>query len=196
MKYFLEHEERQLLKTLRDSQSGIRDKTIIELTLNTGLRIQELRLLNVSDVWTGLALRDHLIVRPETAKRAKAREVFLNSHISSVLKAFIRWKRTKGESLDPSAPLFISKKGGRTGQRTLQDMVESWFKRAGLTDAKGEASYTFHSLRHTFSMNLRRRGIGLERIQRLLGHASLQATGIYLEPSREDLIDAVESLAA
>lgn len=29
-----------------------------------------------------------------------------------------------------------------------------------------------------------------------LGHASLQATGIYLEPTREDLVEAVESLAA
>lgn len=45
-------------------------------------------------------------------------------------------------------------------------------------------------------MNLRRRGINLERIQKLLGHSSLQATGIYLEPSREDLIEAVEVLAA
>lgn len=45
-------------------------------------------------------------------------------------------------------------------------------------------------------MKLRRRGINLERIQKLLGHASLQATGIYLEPSREDLVEAVETLAA
>jgi len=45
-------------------------------------------------------------------------------------------------------------------------------------------------------MKLRRKGINLERIQKLLGHASLQATGIYLEPSREDMIEAVEAISS
>jgi len=34
--------------------------------------------------------------------------------------------------------------------------------------------------------------VSLERIQKLLGHSSLQATGIYLQSSKEDLIEAVE----
>ncbi len=196
MKYLLEHEERTLLKTLRDSKTSIRDLTIIELVLNTGLRCQELRLLNVSDIFNGMTIRDHLHVRKETAKRCKAREIFLNSHISKVLKAFIAFKRSNEGPLEPQAPLFISKKGGRVGQRTIQDMVEKWFVKAGLVDAKGQSRYSFHSLRHSFATKLRRRGVSLERIQKLLGHSSLQATGIYLEPSREDLIEALQSLAA
>lgn len=196
MKYLLEHEERALLKALRDSKTATRDLAIIELALHTGLRVQELRFLNVGDVFTGMIIRDHLAVRAETAKRCKAREVFLNSHVSKILKAFIAFKRARGESMEPAAPLFVSKKAGRVGQRTLQDMVEKWFERAGLMDAKGTAKFTFHSLRHTFAMKLRRRGVSIERVQKLLGHSSLQATGIYLEPSREDLISSLESIAA
>ncbi len=196
MKYLLENEQRQLLKALRDSKSSLRDLAIVELVLHTGLRIQELRLLNVSDLFDGTTIRSHLTIRAETAKRCKSREVFLNRHIVQVLKGFIRYKRSVEESVDPQAPLFVSKKSNRMGQRTLQDMIEKWFIKTRLTDANGDSKYTFHSLRHTFSMNLRRRGVSLERIQKLLGHASLQATGIYLEPSREDLIEAVESLAA
>jgi site-specific recombinase XerD len=196
VKYLLENEERGLLKTLRDSKSATRDRHIIELVLNTGLRVQEVRLLNVGDIFNGMVIRDHLTVRAETAKRCKAREIFLNSHVSKVLKAFISFKRERGESLDPYSPLFISKKGGRVGQRTLQDMAEKWFVKAGLVDSQGAAKFTFHSLRHTFAMKLRRRGVSLERVQKLLGHASLQATGIYVEPSREDLIEAVSVLAA
>jgi len=162
----------------------------------TGLRIQEVRLLNVSDIFKGLVIRDHLTIRAETAKRCKSREVFLNSHVSKVLKALIGFKRERGESMDPPAPLFVSKKGGRVAQRTLQEMAETWFVKAGLMDHRGKAKFTFHSLRHSFATNLRRRGVALERIQKLLGHASLQATGIYLEPSREDLIEALEVLAA
>ncbi len=196
MKYLLEHEQSQLLKVLRDSKQATRDFMIVDMALHTGLRIQELRLLNVGDLFNGMVIRSHLMVRPETAKRAKAREIFLNSYAKKRLKTFITYKRTHGEPMKPHAPLFLSKKSNRMGQRTLQDMVEKWFIRADLVDSRGRSRYTFHSLRHTFSMNLRRRGVTLERIQRLLGHASLQATGIYLQPSREDLIDAIESLAA
>jgi site-specific recombinase XerD len=63
-------------------------------------------------------------------------------------------------------------------------------------DATGEPRFTFQSLRHTFALKLRRRGVSLERVQKLLGHTSLQATGIYLEPSKEDLIEALQTLAA
>ena len=196
MKYLLEHEERALLKTLRDSKTATRDLTIVELVLHTGLRVQELRLLNIGDVFNGMIIRDHLAIRAETAKRCKAREVFLNSHIAKVLKAFMAFKRGRGESMELQAPLFISKKAGRVGQRTLQDMVEKWFVRAGLVGGRGVALFSFHSLRHTFAMKLRRRGVSVERVQKLLGHSSLQATGIYLEPSREDLIESVALLVA
>lgn len=196
MKYLMEKEERELLKVLRDFKRVMRDRTIIELTLHTGLRLQELRLLNVGDLYDGLKIRSHLLVRPETAKRCKPREIYINRYILKRLGDFIRYKRAKGESMESSAPLFVSKKGGRIGQRTLQDLIEKWFIRAGLVDASGVARYSFHSLRHSFAMKLRRRGINLERIQKLLGHASLQATGIYLEPSREDLVEAMETLAA
>ena len=125
MKYLLENEQRSLLKALRDSKSATRDRVAIELTLHTGLRVQELRLLNVGDVFNGMIIKDHLVIRAETAKRCKAREVFMNSHITKVFKGFIGFKRERGESLDPQAPLFVSKKKGRIGQRTIQDILRS-----------------------------------------------------------------------
>lgn len=196
MKYLIDIEQRQLLRILRDSRSSRRDLMIIELVLHTGLRLRELRMLNVGDVFNGTYVRSHLIVRAETAKRCKSREIFLNSYISKRLRHFITYKNGKGESLESTASLFISKKGNRLGQRSIQDLAEKWFMRADLTDAKGKSRFTFHSLRHTFALNLRSRKINLERIQKLLGHKSLQATGIYLEPSREELAEATQTLAA
>lgn len=75
-------------------------------------------------------------------------------------------------------------------KRAVERIIKKWISKAGLE------GYTCHSLRHTFAMKLRRRGVALGRIQKLLGHVSLASTGIYTEPSREDLIEAVESLAA
>src|SRR5690606_11540768 len=103
---------------------------------------------------------------------------------SKALKTFLAFKRARGESMELGAPLFVSKKGDRVGQRALQEMAEKWFLKAGLLNPNGEARFTFHSLRHTFAMRLRNRGVSLERVQKLMGHASLQATGIYLEPSK------------
>ena len=189
MKYLLEPEERRLHQILADSRSATRDRVIIELVLNTGLRIQEARLLNVGDLFDDHEIKRHLVVRAETAKRCKAREIPLNSAIRPLLADFMKWKHKKGESADPSAPLFISRSGNRIAQRSLQDLASRWYARAGLQ------GYSFHSLRHSYSMRLRRRAVKLETIQKLLGHSTLQATGIYLEPSREELIDAVELLA-
>ncbi len=188
MKYLMPEEQKRLLKTLRDSKTATRDYMIIDLVLHTGLRLQEVRMLNVGDVSDGYSVKKYLTVRKEVAKRGKEREIYLTNVISGHLRAVLRWKRERGDSMGLGAPLFVSQKHARIGKRSLQDMLEKWFKKANLE------GYTFHSLRHTFAMNLRRRGNDLERIQKLLGHASLQATGIYLEPSKEDLIEAMESL--
>ncbi len=75
MKYLLEQEERLLLAALKDSKSAVRDYMLIDLILNTGLRLNEVRNLTVEDVRESVSIRSHLTVRPETAKRCKAREI-------------------------------------------------------------------------------------------------------------------------
>lgn len=78
MKYLLEKEERLLLAVLKESKSATRDYMLIDLILNTGLRLNEVRSLTVRDVKESVAIRSHLIVRPETAKRGKSREIRLS----------------------------------------------------------------------------------------------------------------------
>ena len=71
MKYLTEKEEKILLSTIREikGKRADRDYTIIFLGLNTGLRCSEIIGLNVGDVRN----REKVFVRPEIAKRAKAR---------------------------------------------------------------------------------------------------------------------------
>ena len=85
--------------------------------------------------------------------------------------------------------MFLSKKGKRLSRRAMERVVEKRVNQAGL-----EENHTIHSLRHTFAMNLRKKGVDTEVIQKLLGHASLASTGIYTQASREELEEAVESL--
>lgn len=188
MKYLTLEEEKKLAKVLKDSKSAGRDYAIIDLILNTGLRCQECRLLTVGDVFNK-EIRQELTVQKENAKRGKARTIPLHAGIRKHLAEFIRWKGKRGETLEPDAPLFVSKKGNTISQRALQRIIERWIQQAHLE------GYTTHSLRHSFAMKLRRREVNLEIIQKLLGHSSLASTGIYLEPDKTSLMDAVNRIS-
>lgn len=56
--------------------------------------------------------------------------------LSEVLRAklatFLDGKRARGESLAPSAPLFVSRKGGRLSTRQVRHLAHVWQRRAGI----------------------------------------------------------------
>lgn len=201
-KFLSENEQRQLIKTLREvkgsdtllGRQAERDCCIIEAALNTGLRRQELAGLNVGDVWN----KDRLWVRPEIAKGKRGAHVPLNKHIQGVFRQFIKAKLGhRRESINDDAPLFTSRLGGRMTPRALNDIVELWMIRSGLcttVDGVPEASYTVHSLRHAFGKRLDERGVSIQKIRKLMRHASIQSTAIYTEPTDEELAEAAEAI--
>lgn len=193
MKYLSREEQKQLLRELSRRKDAPRDFMIINLILNTGLRLGECSSLKMSDTFDHYLnrVKPYLTVRRECSKTKKAREIPLNSRIYKRLSQFIRYKKRRGESLDPGDPLFLSRKKNPISRRALESVVSKWLREAKI----GKNKYSVHSLRHSFAMRLRESGITLERIRRLLGHNSISSTVIYIEPSREDLIEAVESLA-
>lgn len=152
---------------------ALRDRALVILLLNTGLRISEVCALQVRDVQLG-ERSGWLVVR--SGKGAKERRVPLNREAREALKA---WLEVRGEAegavfdgLTPSG-----------AQRRLAEMG----RRAGV-----EA--TPHTLRHTFAKNLVDSGVGLERVAMLLGHSSLNTTRVYVTPSERDLERAVAEL--
>lgn len=195
MKYLSEQEAKRLIKTVRERKGykAARDLMIINLILNTGLRACETVGLTVGDVRN----KEKLYVRPETAKRSKARFVPINKFTQGALKSFFRLKLQAGESINEAAPLFISKKKNLLSKRALQDLIEAWILRSGLTttkDGKIIPLYSVHSLRHTCFKRMRERGVGLEVIQKIAGHSSLASTGIYTEATYDEMEEAVGCL--
>ncbi len=85
----------------------------------------------------------------------------MNKTIRKHLGAYLNRKAKQGHNLSPGASLFMSRNSNMISKRATERIVEKWINRAGLE------GYTCHSLRHTFAMKLRRRGVGLERIQKL-----------------------------
>lgn len=194
MKHLTEKEEKSLLKSIREikGDKAERDRMIIELLLGTGLRAAELVGLNVGDI-RGL---EKLFVRQEIAKGSKGRFVPISTDLQRRVKTFMALKLKGKESIRDEAPLFVSRLHRRLSKRSLQELVEHWMIRSGLTTTEAGrlvALYSTHSLRHTCFKRMQERGVAMTTIQKIAGHATLASTGIYTEATWVEMMDAVEA---
>ncbi len=135
-----------------------------------GLRREELVNLKVGDV-LGPALRIFGMGEVE-------RDIPVSRAARAYLDQLFRWKEERGESLDPKAPLFVSRKRNPLSDSQLYNLVRKW------TYELLEKELYPHALRYTFAT-----------IQRLMGHASITMTEVYLHISNELNVEAVEKLA-
>ena len=178
--------ERELLREeqlaeLRGNPTWARRNTaVVLLLLNAGLRCGELVSLTLSDVEVS-SRSGRIRVR---GKGDKERVVPLNG---VARRALSRWLevRPAGET----EALFTGQRGDPLSARGVQRIVKKVSLRAGLEGV------TPHTLRHTFGKGLVDAGVSLDRVAKLLGHASINTTKIYTAPSQADLEEAVERLA-
>ena len=142
--------EPEEVKSISDSFSGkyaTRDKAIFLLGLCIGSRVSELCQLKVADVWRNGKPVNTIIIRPETAKRKRARRVPIdvNPIAQNIISEFMAWKRKEGESLDPEAPLFVSQKGGHLERVQIHRILKRTYEEAGLEPERAST----HSMRKT-----------------------------------------------
>ena len=78
--------------------------------------------------------------------------------------------------------LFLNRSGTPLSARSIDRMLKSHARRAGITKPISP-----HTLRHTFATHLLEGGADLRVVQELLGHASLSTTQIYTHVSQERL---------
>lgn len=195
MKYLTQSEQTQLIKTIKSMQGTERDFAIVELFLNSGLRVSEMAGLVIADVTN----KQRLFVRPETAKRGKGRFVPLHVKAQDLIHTCIRLKLERRESIADEAPLFVSRLGEALTKRSIQNLVERWMTKAGLVCGTGKALFSVHSLRHTFAVRfLERNGHStkaLRSLQKILGHSSLASTGVYLEATDTEMAETMHMMS-
>jgi len=183
IKCFSIDEVKVLLNYLADKKSLEREFFLVDLTLQTGLRIAEIYNLNVGDAIDKKRLE---IV----GKGQKRRTVPLNADIRRHIVQFLRWKQRRGESLDSNSPLFVSRNNQRWSMRAMQRAFDKVLKDSGIT-----THYSFHCLRHTFATLAYRADGNIRTVQELLGHSRLDTTLIYTYVSEEDKQQAVDALS-
>jgi site-specific recombinase XerD len=99
------------------------------------------------------------------------------------------WKQKRGQSLEPDAPLFVSRKKGRLSRRQLREMFHTWQIRAGI-----ERPYNVHQLRHAACTSLYRQTKDIRLTARFARHKSLVSTQRYTHATLEELVAAVQGL--
>ncbi len=170
---FLTKEETTALLKAADANTwlGRRDRMLLEVALQTGLRNSELTRLRREDVHLGGGAHVRCL-----GKGRKARCTPLRSDVAAHLS---EWLSERPPA--PATPVFPTAAGNTMSSDALQRLVARHVNTAGKNCPSLKSKrVTPHTLRHTTAMDLLHRGVDITVIALWLGHESIETTQIYL----------------
>ncbi len=179
--YTLEEIGRMLAVCDRDYEHnakflGSRNRAIVLVLLDTGVRLSELLGMTLEDINTS---NGNIRV---TGKGNKERVVRVGKVAQKSLWRYLMHRPDKGQSL------WLSEEGKRLGCVGVQSLVQRLKERAGVN---GDGSV--HRFRHTFALNFLRADKNVFNLQYLLGHSQLEMVRRYTSAlGMEDALKAHE----
>ena len=163
--------ELSLVKNAADCSEDPLANLVVTMILDTGLRVSEICDLEISQI----DLQDHSAMVID-GKGGKDRMVlFTQSTVASILA----WLPLREIRNPQGEQLLVSKAGTPLQSRSVQRLMDKLADEANIPRGR----LTPHVLRHNFATGLLERGADLVSIQKLLGHASIATTRVYLEIS-------------
>jgi site-specific recombinase XerD len=150
--------------------TGVRNRAMIWLLYRSGLRVSELVAIRPADV----KLSEHSIRLLGT----KSGNPQTRGFHPSADDALMRWMDKRREYGFRNGPLFCTLDGGPIHPQYVRNLLKRLAddKHAGL----GRRVHP-HALRHTYADELRRAGVDVVTISKLLGHSSIAVTARYLD---------------
>ena len=184
-------EEERFLDILKNRKDAERAYMLYHLMLITGLRISEALSLNIEHACRAKVELKVKGWTKEGEKKDRYKAVYFPKALQKHLKAYLRVKAKRGESLAPEAPLFVSRNSARISPRQVQRDFKKWIRESGI-----ETDLTPHALRHTVGTRLLKEFKNAKLVQRYLGHSDVTTTlRYYVDVFPEDLEEAAEMLA-
>lgn len=172
---FLHFDEvsRLLSEIPTDTETGLRDRAIIELLFSGGLRVSELCNLNRDSI--NLARREFMV----RGKGKKDRPIFIDQTTAEHIEEYLntRTDTLPALFLNNSSNQNIPDTSGdfrRLSPRSIERIIGKYTRLAGITK-----HVTPHTLRHSFATDLLMNGADIRSVQSLLGHANIATTQIY-----------------
>ena len=161
--------------------TGHRNRVMLRLMLDTGLRLSEAIHLR----WKDIDLNSGKVMVRQ-GKGAKDRTLWTGE---ANLAALVEWQeRQVKECTGSPQAVFTTKEGGKLDPRYIQRMVKRYAVNAGI-----QKDITPHTLRHSFATDLYRETTNIRLTQKALGHSNLATTQIYTHIVDEELEGALKS---
>lgn len=174
--YFKYNEYLEMINTLSDSPLDIRNRLILELLLATGMRVSELSNIKMDTIdFNNNEIKVH-------GKGNKERIVFYGSYAKDALDNYLYNSRNILLNGKESVFLLVNNNGTPLTSRGIRLIIENIVKKASI-----HSKITPHTFRHTFATMLLNEGCNIKSVQELLGHASLNTTGIYTHLTNEEV---------
>lgn len=197
----LEEQEKLLNQFNTRYLSPHKNKMIIRLILDTGLRLSEVTHLK----WHNLDLQTGKLKVVE-GKGYKDRILWVNE---STLEKLRQWKERQVDELGKVEFVFTTKKGTKLSESQIRQMVYRYAEKAGIQEEEEkhyrdedgdklsetylEKKVTPHTLRHTYATDMLRATKDLRKVQKVLGHSDISTTQIYTHIVDEELEEACKN---
>ena len=156
---------------LRENLTTLRDKAIFELLLSSGMRVGELVQLNHKD----LNMNECTVI--VHGKGDKEREVFFNELAKVSINRYLESR------VDTNPALFVTLNSpyNRLGITGVETMLRELGKGSGVTKVHP------HRFRRHFATSMIRKGVHIEQVQQLLGHAEIETTKMYIVTDEDEI---------
>ena len=159
-----------------DFKNALRDKTMIYLLLNVGVRIGELSRIEIQDIDLE---NNKLWVRGKGFNGKVSRYTNFNNITKDLIIQLI--------AQSPSRKyLFVNYKEEKLSEQTIRKI---WHVCCGIADVKG---FTPHSCRHFLGSSLVEKGVDIKRVAQVLGHSSQSTTEKYYIRPKEDMSEIID----
>jgi site-specific recombinase XerD len=185
---FLSSELEAIVRTVSEPDAGarpprpLRDRALVAVLAGAGLRASECAGLRVTDV-----VREADPFLRVIGKGNKERRVPIAPELIEAIDEYLATERGEHQ---PTDRLFVGRNDRPYTRESLNYHVVRWLARAGVRKPDGEAA---HAFRHTYAKGLVARGVPISSVQKLLGHASLNTTEVYLRMTGAELHDAARA---
>ena len=155
-----------------ESETGKRDRAMLELLYASGIRVTEMVSLDLDDVNIDIGY-----IRCKN-ERSKDRIIPIGKMAKDAVSNYMDLSREK-LAKDETTALFVNYYGKRLTRQGFWKIVKRYTQMAGI-----DKPITPHTLRHSFATHLIQNGADLKSVQEMLGHSDISTSQMYIELSR------------
>ena len=151
------------------SDKGIRDRAMLELLYATGIRVSELISLKMEDM--NLAM-EYVVCH----EKSKDRIIPFGGEAKAALVNYFEKTRKQMVGEAESEYLFVNCSGKPMSRQGFWKLIKYYAEKAGI-----EKEITPHTFRHSFAAHLLENGADVQSVQKMMGHADVSTTQMYVE---------------